>query len=1261
MASPASPGLLPPKTRKLERLAAGDEEGVFSLCPFPPSSSSSTAIALYGGDDGTVYLLPPDVDDKQRQQQPKAVRAFDDAVRSIAVSSDGKRVAVGFDDGSTRVFAYPRYSATATTSGVDGPQLHPFLATAASSDNDNDRDDGNDGKGDDQGGEEDEDDGFGDMMSQEVTAIKATTADPTGTKTATAADEVGEEYPGPRFEAPIRSLSFLPLRPSADGGSDDNTNPTTYYLAIATESSEGFCIVDATTESTIVDGRYLQSEAETNHDSGGVRALAIGNGTVATLGLDGRLCTWKTPITTTGDGTPDPSLDWDELHQDGHRAVPKADIGELNGSDVTDRATRPAFGPGGDWLAVPGRSDVQLRHVSEDFAKERFLCSSSNGEGNSNSNSSEEVGGGSGGGGIRGHSDVIVCLTFSPDGNYLVSSGLDGRLVVWKVAKDATPDDIPCGEFVCEIPRDSIAAAAAAATGTTESTSAVVTSMLWTKDGTLRVAASDGSVTIIDDVASFIRDCSSSATKKTGKATAEVASATSGAEEVEYGSENEASLDLETQPPEVTAAVGSSRSRLSKKSTAESDDDDVDFGGDAKAGGEGDDDRAGGKGGNRFVDDEADEEDDDHHDANLLKDQDAEGLPADEVAAASGVDNFDDEDIPTADAEFPLPDDDNDVGIQRYNGSRRITVDVPEAQPAFAPSSTPISASTNRILCWNHIGTLTIRDDGPNNTVDINFVDGAFRRPVTFTDNLNFIVGSLGEDGGIFASDVADDDFDDGDGMDDLVDGLNMSDATKNILKRSNRRKKKGGADDNPKGSSVYFHRFETFGPIKDKDWVLTLPDGEMVLGCACGEGWAAVATSRRFLRLYSSGGNQGPISWLEGDLVTMVGRGRFLAVFYHEGTPMPDGTQRIGYQLTDATSGSLVSTGSVSAISPGSTLTWAGFSNDYSLMVMDSDGMLSMLASQDGANPVSGGWEWSPVLDTVGLRKSNDDSFWPVTCTDGKLVCVPLKGGNEHPDAVRRPVTTALGFRLPLARGVLVKFSALEDLQLRADLSLKQKKFVNDSIAPDDEDLMAEYDAMCAQVDKVTLKLFFDILKAGKVERALDLVERLHLEKSFEIAIKASDRLNYLKLSDRIEAARDNRFPPEVFDEEEDDGVDRRYFAQRPINTNDYNDDRIDDESVQSSTAITPDASRRGGTKRGREDFHSDFDEDEEAEEETPEERPAPKRRVNPFAKKRLESPKKSKFSSPLMSPSSKPTLSRTSTFSAQSRAKTKGQKRIL
>jgi hypothetical protein len=126
---------------------------------------------------------------------------------------------------------------------------------------------------------------------------------------------------------------------------------------------------------------------------------------------------------------------------------------------------------------------------------------------------------------------------------------------------------------------------------------------------------------------------------------------------------------------------------------------------------------------------------------------------------------------------------------------------------------------------------------------------------------------------------------------------------------------------------------------------------------------------------------------------------------------------------LFDALSASVITSGSVSSISAGSQLEWAGFSSDFSLIVMDSDGMLSMLVGMtvnDDAAQYS--WEWSPMLDTVGLRKSADDKFWPITVQDGKLVCVPLKGGNEHPDASRRPVTSTLGFRMPLARGTLGK-----------------------------------------------------------------------------------------------------------------------------------------------------------------------------------------------------------------------------------------------
>jgi len=98
--------------------------------------------------------------------------------------------------------------------------------------------------------------------------------------------------------------------------------------------------------------------------------------------------------------------------------------------------------------------------------------------------------------------------------------------------------------------------------------------------------------------------------------------------------------------------------------------------------------------------------------------------------------------------------------------------------------------------------------------------------------------------------------------------------------------------------------------------------------------------------------------------------------------------------------------------------------------MAMDSDGMLSMLfaTSSDGeegnmpgsAQPSS--WEWAPLLDTIGLRKSTEDSYWPVTVYDGKLVCIPLKGGVQYPDAGRRPITATIGMKMPFARSTLAK-----------------------------------------------------------------------------------------------------------------------------------------------------------------------------------------------------------------------------------------------
>ena len=246
-------------------------------------------------------------------------------------------------------------------------------------------------------------------------------------------------------------------------------------------------------------------------------------------------------------------------------------------------------------------------------------------------------------------------------------------------------------------------------------------------------------------------------------------------------------------------------------------------------------------GASKFIDDEAEAEDDDDVAASLNAEKDTAGQTA-------GGDDDDDKTEPIADddVDFGNHDDPMDFGDSGDDHLRATSnYSLPPLQPAFAPSSTPIGDS-RRILCWNHMGVLTLRpdvDNQGNNLVDISFHDNSGlaggRRPITFTDNVGFIVGTLGDDGGLFASDLMEDeDEDDEFDEDGLTAGL--SEATRKAVKRA---RKKLNGNDSAKGSSVYFHRFETFGKPSDKDWVYALPDGERVLGCATGKGWCGVMT----------------------------------------------------------------------------------------------------------------------------------------------------------------------------------------------------------------------------------------------------------------------------------------------------------------------------------------------------------------------------------------------------------------------------------
>lgn len=101
---------------------------------------------------------------------------------------------------------------------------------------------------------------------------------------------------------------------------------------------------------------------------------------------------------------------------------------------------------------------------------------------------------------------------------------------------------------------------------------------------------------------------------------------------------------------------------------------------------------------------------------------------------------------------------------------------------------------------------------------------------------------------------------------------------------------------------------------------------------------------------------------------------------------------------------------------------------------------------------------------------------------------------------------------------------------------------------------------------DKVTLKMFATVVEAGKLERALDLVDRLHLEKSFDLAMKLADK--HHKLVDLIEEAKDRRFG-ERYGMEEEEGEDA---------ITDMRHSRLNESGRQ---RITPDASSNRRAKR--------------------------------------------------------------------------------
>lgn len=653
-----------PKVYSLGLDDDGDDEGEH---PYRFVTLPCKSRLAYGGDNGNLSLWNPS------DNTHKIVQRFDDGIRAVATSSDGKRIAVGFDTGSTHIYTFDDYDVSNTSSGSS----HPFCQTNQNDDND-------------------------DLLSQD---FMATTSD---------------YFLGPQFDSPIRDLCFYDK----------------HWLVVASES--GLCMVNAESRDTLKD-RELEQDVQEHHDHCGIRGVSIEGKTLATLAMDGRLCLWDLEQRKL-------------LLRDATTCISKTDVGEVHGANAFDRSCRPWLQ--GGYIVTPGKLKPCIRKWDGKNLQDPL-----------------EVEG-------DGHADWIVYLVPASQ-QYWVSSGRDGKLVLWKLQKDVLePVETVCLE--------------------SPATDLLV-------DGTnVLCACVTGSGAIVNLEESFSKQ---EETERSGVEGAKKANVTGDLQD------DDSDDGFGSDPVQASKA----QKRVLKKSNDDTDDDDdVDFSSDAAP-----------SKSVRFVEDEA-AEDDDEDVGVLPKETSTESL-------SQPVHDFEDEAMPAGNDDLNDDMDDDPGYIPLQQNQLLLQPEIPY-QPAFSPSSTPLDLA-RRFLCWNHIGAITMLQ-GDRNTIDITFTDSAYKRPISFTDNVHFLLGSLGEDGGIFASDLQDDDDDNDADMDDL-DGLQMSERTKQAVKESHKKRKDG----KPTGSSIFFYRFETFGNIREKDWYITLPDGERVLGTASGEGWAAAMT----------------------------------------------------------------------------------------------------------------------------------------------------------------------------------------------------------------------------------------------------------------------------------------------------------------------------------------------------------------------------------------------------------------------------------
>ena len=396
----------------------------------------------------------------------------------------------------------------------------------------------------------------------------------------------------------------------------------------------------------------------------------------------------------------------------------------------------------------------------------------------------------------------------------------------------------------------------------------------------------------------------------------------------------------------------------------------------------------------------------------------------------------------------------------------------PEAQEPVQAGRTPFAGSPRRrFLAYNMLGSITCRDDGALQYIEVHFHDTEHRGPRMsgMTDYNSIALGALGPAGVALASAAG------------------------------------AGGRDVP--AMLTCRPLDAWSGAVE--WILPFPKGESPVALAAGGTFFAACTSARLVRVFTPMGVQTAIFGLDGDAVAAAGHGPLLALVWHAAPPEgpPPSEQRLRYMLLDTEQGSRVCEGPL-PLSPTAQLTWLGFSDDGCLAATDSSGLTRLRSSAFGGS-------WVPVFDSTAARASDAERHWVVGLSGSEAYAVVVKAPDLAPTVSSRPVLSIFPLALPVLRApdaAGAETGALEDALLRAQLLAQEA-----AVAAMAGDSSVDTTASLVALNKALLTLFNAAVKAQRHGRAAELVQRMSHSFALEGALHIANAARAIGLAERI------------------------------------------------------------------------------------------------------------------------------------------------